>query len=153
MMELGYTILDNRKEHTRRDLRLVDDGDLHYSYFLGDVQIVIDNVDYSTNWSWVPVLDFFICTCQILRNVQEGKKELFEFTESDETLCFALNHGYITISASYTSGEARIGHTELLNGFNETLRRVIAEISTEYPEIRKNSYFSRLMKTELSQTP
>jgi len=45
---------------------------LRYECFLGDVTFKIDNVDFSTHWGWVPVLDFALGLSSALGGLESG---------------------------------------------------------------------------------
>ena len=66
---------------------------LRYECFLGDVTFKIDNVDFSTHWGWVPVLDFALGLSSALDGLESGKSGIFEFTESEAFIrCSRSDH-------------------------------------------------------------
>ena len=62
--------------------------ELHYDFYLGDITLIIDDHDLSTNLGWVPILDVVSCFCVILRSIRNGGKEKFKFTESESIISF-----------------------------------------------------------------
>ena len=125
-------------------LRSASDVEIHYLCFLGDINFKVDSLDLSTEWGWVPVLDFAVCISEIVNSLHSSSVGLFEFTESEESISFVLQNDTVKVSASYSEGEAVVVYgalRELVVGF---ARRLISELSTSYPETNTNLYFRSL---------
>ena len=143
MIELDYQISSSSPERRSSvDLACADEGTLHYELFLGDVCLRVENADFSTDWGWVPVLDFALGLVRVIRSLAPGTCEVFEFTESEASLYFTRSiDDQVVVSANYSSATATVSYGELLNRARGFLRRVVIELQNAYPALTKNPSF------------
>ena len=140
MLVLDYHLnkmaIANIKE---RDLASVDLESLRYYLFPGDIVMKDEEVDFSTQWGWVPVLDFALCLNSIAETLGQGRLEVFEFTESDATLEFRLQGGSALVSSNYAPGLLCVAPMEFRESAQGLLRRTIKGLCDENPSLAKNS--------------
>lgn len=120
---------------------------LRYECFLGDVRLEVDGADFSTNWGWVPVLDFALGICALLEGLQDGCQCVFEFTESEARLEFNRMGQTVELSANYTTGTARVEFQELLESARNLVVRLGSRLGMANPGLTRNLGFRAAMGT------
>lgn len=136
----------NESKTDSSNLAVVDEYILHYDLFLGDVAFKGDGGDFSTNWSWVPVVDFMACMNAITQDLLNDKPEAqFEFTESDATLTFRLEGPMLYIVSDYADGQVVVPLSEFAKAVEQETKRLRNELSRLYPELVKNPHFHKLL--------
>lgn len=142
MITLGYSIEKAPPENI--DFREVDESDLHYDLFLGDIVFRVDGSDLNTRWGWVPVLDFAACIFRISEDLQPGACESFEFTESEHRIDFILNGEIVEIRTTYGAPSVYVPHGELRVSAKQFLKRVIDDLGAKYTTLKHNPFIRRL---------
>ncbi|XXY44056.1 hypothetical protein WME91_29020 [Sorangium sp. So ce269] len=142
MITLDYSI--NKAPPEGMDLKEVDESELHYDLFLGDIVFRVDGYDLSTRWGWIPVLDFAACVFQISENLQPGVCESFEFTESSHRIDFILNGETVEIRTTYGVPSVYVPHGELRLSTKQFLKRLIEDLSAKYTTLKHNAFIRRL---------
>lgn len=126
------------------DLASATETDLRYRSLLGDVEFRVGDADFSTQWGWIPLLDFALGLTDLLMRLPRSRHESFEFTESGAELRFELIDGEVEVRSNFA---AAIGHAPL-DALGEAVRRLGNEIvrmaREEAPGIDDNSNFQRL---------
>jgi len=128
------------------DLASASETDLRYRSLLGDVEFRIGDSDFSTQWGWIPLLDFALGLTDVLMRLPDSRLESFEFTESGAELRFELRGGEVEVRSNFA---AAIGHAPL-----EVLRRaaqglaeqVLSAARMEAPGVDANPDFERLVR-------
>jgi len=90
-IRLDYSLAQSKPGVRAAAATTVTDTDLRYYLFPGDVAFVVGACDFSTNWGWVPILDFASALLWLLDDLDESGPRHFEFTESDATIDFRLS--------------------------------------------------------------
>jgi hypothetical protein len=147
MMMLDYQLSPswNRKAG-EIDLRAADEMTLRYDCFLGDVLVVIGDVDLSARWGWVPVLDFGLGLRSIAGALAAEKVQTFEFTESDAALVFRREESPIEVSANYAEGTAKVAFVEFSLQVERFVARLVDEFGQAHPELAENVFFAELAR-------
>ncbi len=114
---------------------------LRYECFLGDVTFKIDNVDFSTHWGWVPVLDFALGLSSALDGWKSGKSGIFEFTESEAFIRCSRSDHMVEVSASYSPGIARVPFEEIRAVVRDFVDRLADRLRKEHPGLKSNIEF------------
>src|SRR5438045_1039937 len=92
-MKITYRLADGPKaigwEH-RHSCATAVRGELLWSFFPGDVGIGDGEVEFETNYGWVPVLHFSLSMIAVYGRLSraEDATERYTFTEADEFLSF-----------------------------------------------------------------
>jgi hypothetical protein len=130
-------------DHLRSDFswETVPEWALRYECFLGDVTFKIDDVDFSTHWGWVPVLDFALVLSSALDGLESGKSGIFEFTESEAFIRCGRSDDIVEVSASYSPGIARVPFEEIRAVVREFVDRLADRLRNEHPGLRSNLQF------------
>ena len=126
MFELDYKI---ELHESPIDLSKMSEADLRYRFMLGDIAIKAGDVNFSTEWGWVPILDFAFALDRAAERLQEECEFLFEFTESEAWIKFERNLRLVKISASYVEGHATVELSHLADAVDGFFERVIEEAS------------------------
>ncbi|WP_148314140.1 hypothetical protein [Sorangium cellulosum] len=142
MITLGYSI--EKAPPKNADLREVEDSDIHYDLFLGDIVFQVNGSDLSARWGWVPVLDFAVCLYRISESLRPGVCESFEFTESEHRIDFVLNGDIVEVRTTYGAPFVCVSHVELRASAKQFLRQVIDELESSYTTLRHNPFIRRL---------
>lgn len=138
-VRLDYSLSASWNRSAPRALAEAEEWVLRYRCFLGDVIFVIDDVDMSALWGWVPVLDFALALEWISQRLADGEaSERFDYTESEATITFRRTGGQVEIDPSYAPGVARVGLTELRRETRGFLDRVLADLVGRHPDLAAN---------------
>ena len=65
MVKLDY-IIDKIGLRDGEDFLSAPQEHFHYYFFLGDVTFIVDEVDFSARWGWVPILDFAVTLSEVI---------------------------------------------------------------------------------------
>lgn len=128
------------------DLRGADEMTLRYDCFLGDVVLVVGELDLSARWGWVPVLDFALGLRSVAGDLAAAGEQVFEFTESDATIEFRRKGAAVEISSSYVDGAAEVAHVDFSLQAEQFLARVVEELGRAHPELADNAFFAELVR-------
>ena len=123
------------------DLRGATEEQLHYELFCGDIIFQVNNVDFSTDWGWVPVLDFSVTLARLILSLSKSPKAAFEFTESESVIEFELINNKVNISASYTESLSTVLYEEFIDVSNIYLTTVLSDLSKKHPSLKENKIF------------
>lgn len=126
---------------------------LRYDHFLGDVLLVIDGVDLSARWGWVPVLDFALGFTELVGGLRPGATEVFEFTESEAHLRVSAVGDLVEVTASFASGRAQVDRAELRLSAMAFLRGLVTRISVEHAALSYNPHLALAVNRACSVFP
>ena len=132
------------QDATDIDLRTAEVSSLRYHCFLGDIVLRIDDVDLSTHWGWVPVLDFAVALHAIAHAIDTGPHGVFKFTESDATIEFDRDGDVVKVQASYAPGIAEVPYAEFVEAADAFLGRVVGDLTSAHPELAENPFVAGL---------
>lgn len=128
------------------DWRAVGEVLLSYDLLVGDFTFVVDDADFSTDWGWVPTLDFAIAMRIFGDQLPQTHSELFEFTDSDHTIKFdVLNSGILRIEASYVDAVGYVALEEFRGATADLLERTRATVEAAAPGLLENRHYKRLL--------
>lgn len=148
MISLGYELSPSWNRRAEDvDLRAASEMTLRYECFLGDIAFVVDGVDFSARWGWVPVLDLALGLRSIAGALVEGEERVFEFTESDATIVFRRHGGTVEVTASYVDGAAEVPYVELSLESERFVARVLEDVRRGRPEFAQNAFIGDLSRT------
>lgn len=114
---------------------------LRYECFLGDVQLEVGSADFSTDWGWVPVLDFALGIASLLDTLEPGGSSCFEFTESEAWIQFARVGDVVRVTSSYSGQVALADIVEFRAAARDLARRVGERVGSKHPQLRRNHDF------------
>lgn len=118
--------------------------DLHYYAFVGGFTFRVGEADFSTtDWEWVPQLDFALALRGIAVALEPGTEEIFEFTENEDTIRFRRVGDQVEISASYVEDTAVVPHDELLAAADAFLDELALRLLDAHPDLGRNAYFRK----------
>lgn len=128
------------------DAATIDEIKLRYELFLGDIAFKTNNCDFSTNWGWVPVVDFMACMNSIVIDLlNDARLPYFEFTESDAKITFRNDGSMIHVASTYAEGEFIISLEEFARIVRSETRRLRGELLSLYPRLSANQVFDKLL--------
>jgi len=142
MITLDYILRGS--PHPGSDLEEIDESAIHYDLFLGDIIFRVDELDMSTSWGWIPIIDFAVCLDRIANGLVPRQAQSFEFTESEHRIDFTLRDGTVQIRTTYAAREARASLEEFRHGTREFLRRVLDDLTMRYSTLAQNKYIRRI---------
>ena len=136
MIELGFAITQESS------LRFVDwstirEMELRYDRFLGDIEFLVDDMDLSARWGWIPVFDFALSMRMIADDLADGGREVFDFTESDAVIVFTSQSGRVHINADYADGSGSVSVAEFRQAAEQLLTRVRSQIESGRPDLSR----------------
>ncbi len=141
VLTLDYE-LPSRTEVDERRLAAAKPIELRYDYFLGDIIFVVDGLDASARWGWVPILDFALCMDTIVDALAAGPRtdEQFEFTESSARITFRRVADSIEISTTYAEGRAVVPIPDLRLAVARFLQRLSRDLGSRFTGFWQNDY-------------
>ena len=143
-IEIDFRLTPSWNSRTRQvDLASAGEEVLRYEAFLGDVILRIDGIDFSAQWGWVPVLDFAMGMENVLADLLDKGRSVFEFTESANELRFAKEGDVIHVSGTYVNGQASMRLEEFQSAVSRFSERVRDRLCREWPELRTNKAIER----------
>lgn len=147
-IELDFSLSPSWNSRAREvDFSTADEGVLRYEAFLGDVGVRIDAVDFSTNWGWVPILDFAMGLETAIADLEGGEqRSVFEFTESDDAIRFVREGDLVCVSTTYRKGQPRLPFEELRAAVSAFATRVRDRVCGEWPELKRNKTIERWLE-------
>ena len=140
MINIQYILSHDQSSMANLDLAVCSPAKIHYYTFVGDIIFIINNIDFSAKWDWVPILDFGIDLCRITYNLQASQKEEYEFTESTDAIYFELHNGNVRITTNYVGGEAFVQYEELKIASLIFLTSIINDFYDIAPALKENAY-------------
>jgi hypothetical protein len=153
MIDLDYVLHDDASSP---DLIAADNVVLRYYAFLGDIVFRAGGCDFSTDWGWVPVVDFAASMMQVSVALlaSDVSPSVFEFTESGATIVFSPCGSTARVSASYVHCVADIDLAEFARCASEFSRGMYQRLTAERSDLRTNaSLRSLLLGTEKGINP
>ncbi len=119
---------------------------------LADIVFDVAGHDFSPTWDRIPVVDFAASLRDIVGELSSNYEieSILDFTESDATLRFRRDGEVVTVSADYAPGEARVSFEEFKSAVGNFVRRVGRELCDQYPSLRRNEAFLRLLPVPAS---
>lgn len=139
MLVIDYALTPGGPGVSVERLSKIDETTLRYDCFTGDVILVVDGLDYSARWGWVPVLDFALALDDLVDALTAGDGvEVLEFTESEATLTFRRTGTEVTVAASWRPDSAVTPYADLRASAKAFLGRVLSDLVTRYPPLAQN---------------
>jgi hypothetical protein len=120
--------------------------DLRYSMALGNLILVVNGLDFSAPWGWIPMVDMAVALSDI-RDALSGDQsalETFEFTENEASISFQKVGDAVQIAASYVPGKESIPFPELDERVREFRDKVFREATVRFRSLEKNEAFRSL---------
>jgi hypothetical protein len=144
---LDYRLTDPEHPCAATSLRDVDEAELRYGCFAGDITFTVASADFSAHWAWVTVLDFALCLRSIGSALDAGAtEERFGFTENDDEIIFRRSHGDVQIAATYTADTAVVPLRELVDAVQGFARRAVVELQRDYPDLAANAAAQAMLR-------
>ena len=140
MIKLDAEISSNRLPSTFT-WDSVPEWALRYDCFLGDVRFSIGKVDFSTQWGWVPVLDFALAISNLLDSLEPGSSRDLEFTESEASIRFTRVNDVVAVTSTYSPGSASVDVHEIRAVARDFVQRLGFRLSEEHPALKENTEF------------
>lgn len=147
MIRLDYQLSASwNRTLSQVDLAVAPADSLHYDLFLGDVDFRIGDLDFSAGRGWIPIIDFAVCLRNILQELGGGGASgEFEFTESDDRICFQRAGRQIAVTTTYAPGVAMVDIRELAAELDSFIARLRTELLQLYPDLVENGAFNAIM--------
>jgi hypothetical protein len=145
---LDYSLADPAHPCASMNLREVDEGELRYNCFAGDIIFKVGSADFSACWGWVTVLDFALCLRHVASALDGGAtEERLDFTENEAEIIFTRSDSDVRIAATYTPDLAVVPFPAFVEGVNEFVRRVVRELERDYPDLATNAAAQAITKS------
>lgn len=153
MIELGFEIKgypgSRRRVEADQDLSQVSRPDLIQGAFMGDAIVKFDDVDFSTHFGWLTLIDWCLRLAVSVQDLTSADSTRFSFSESDDFMSFQRIQGTLRVTCSYSREVAVIRHEEdLAHAVREFIDSRMAWIERKFPAAMLNSamsdVFSRL---------
>lgn len=147
MLRLDFDFSDDRNESIELpDLGHLSEVDLRYGSALGSLIFVVNGVDCSVRWGWIPLIDLAVALHDI-REELAGKssgKEVFEFTESDATVTIQRNRDVVRLITNYVPCSECVPFAEFDKKVSLFRDKVFREAVARFPSLEENTEFRSL---------
>ncbi|GAA6168435.1 hypothetical protein [Sessilibacter corallicola] len=121
--------------------------DFHYDFFRGTAIMRIEEVDFSTKWNWITLLDFFYCNLKIINRLQKNNDLTFHYAELGHEISYRrTENNVLTVSSTYTDDIAETNFHEFRNDLESSYRGLMEDIMTRFPAMKQNPEFSKFMR-------
>jgi hypothetical protein len=109
--------------------------DLLISFFPGDIEIRSQDATFTSNGSWVPLLNFIAGVLQVrdLLSVGGSPEYLYVFTEVSHEINFRRDEDDVIIESTLAPGTIVVGFDELAATVCDFARREIERVDVEFP--------------------
>ncbi|WP_433656568.1 hypothetical protein ACQPW1_35340 [Nocardia sp. CA-128927] len=153
MIHLSFSIPDSSSPLRKTwDYSKVADpanlGELNliYSYFLVDVEIVINDTMFLISGDmYVTLVDIAVGLRHVAENISRGKNSTLSFAEHDEVLQFLRTGDGILVGSSTKPLRAKVETEELLDGINAFLRSAYSALTEEVAGLRNNLMVQKII--------
>ena len=142
-MHLDYKLSNDWKP----DAALLDEDETTFRYRAAPGDIVLHGpaADFSTEWGWVPLVDFVLALHDIVAKLARGEREAsFEFTESEARLEFLRKGEEVHLTATYAPGEIKTPLSELHDAVHRLAGRLKKELVAKHPALGKHQLIEEL---------
>ena len=149
MISLDFSLQPPSRRESETDFASVRVLSLHYRYFYGDATFVINEVDLSTRGGFLTLVDFAVELDRIATALlaNDDSAQVYNFTESDDSISFRRKQEVIEVSSSYAPGVASAGPSELSIEARLFLLRVLNDLIVRHPELGRNPYVAGKLAT------
>jgi hypothetical protein len=120
------------------DLATAPSYQLFFSCFVGDVELVIGDADFSADFGWIATLSFGIGMLHSLRRLPVGGVSHAGFLESEDRIDFQLEGSLVRVSCTYADSVATIEHGDLTRLATDALVELLRGLEAKYPGLREN---------------
>lgn len=120
--------------------------DLRYGVAFGDLILIVNGIDCSARWGWIPLLDVAVSLGDILAalTADPSASETFDFTENDSSINFLRSGESIRITTSDATCDASVPFTEFDTRVRDFVRKVFRDSLERFPTLGMNSVFRSL---------
>jgi len=144
-MKLDFSLKED-SDSSIRDWRSVNEALLRYDCFLGDIVFVVGGADLSTNWGWVPMLDFAISMRFVVDDLEESESAMFDFTDSDHTIEFAMvSRTLLQVRSSYASSVGTVPLGEFKIAASRFLGATRAFLENSFQGLIENPHYKETL--------
>jgi hypothetical protein len=141
-IDLGFVV----KGYPGSERRVEDDTDLERAYapdllqgaFMGDAILRIDDVDLSTRFGWVSLIDWCVRLSVALTDLRRDGKATIGFAESDDAISLRRHLDVVLLAASYQPGIALAPCRDFEAAVHEFIDARLNWIAREHPEAMRN---------------
>jgi hypothetical protein len=127
-------------------IETMNEIDLRYGAALGNLVLIVNGVDCSAPWGWIPLVDTAVAFSDIREALAKGASstETFEFTENESSITFRKSGDRVHVSTSYVACDETIPFSEFDERVKEFRNRVFSESARRFPMLKMNSSFQSL---------
>jgi hypothetical protein len=154
MLNLDFTFSDQWNETVDPlAMEKMSEIDIRYRAALGNLILVVNGVDCSAAWGWIPMLDLAVALSDIRNELARRAKasETFEFTENEAAITIQRSGDIVRITTNYAPCSESIRFSEFDLRVNEFREKVFRETAMRFPALSGSEAFRTLRaRTALS---
>jgi hypothetical protein len=140
---LGFVVRgypgSGRRVEAESDLSGVDGPDLLQGAFMGDAVLELGDVDLSTRFGWVTLIDWCVRLATVLGELRRHGQGVIGFSESDDFLSCRRHADMVFLAGSYRSGIAAVRHADFDAAVREFIDDRMGWVAREFPGAMRNS--------------
>jgi hypothetical protein len=141
-IELGFLIKGypgtGRRGEEDSDLGQVSAPDLIQGAFMGDAVFKLNEVDFSTRFGWVTLIDWCLRLAVAARTLEPGGVHVMRFSESDDFISIRLYGRSVLAASSYRPGIAIVEYGAFISAVHSFVRERLQWLSSNYPSAFTN---------------
>jgi hypothetical protein len=151
-IELGFLIKGypgtGRKVEDDSDLGQVSAPDLIQGAFMGDAVFKLNEVDFSTRFGWVTLIDWCLRLAVAARGLEEDGAHVMRFSESDDFISIRLHGSSALVASSYRPGIAIVEYGAFTSAVYNFVRERLQWLSSNHP----SAFVNPAMREALDRT-
>lgn len=130
-MKIAYKFYPELVIDESVDLNRIDEADLRYNWFTGDVHFINDTIELV--FDGITIYDFIINFRNTLNELKEGDSSEFDFTESDSLVLFKKRGERIEIFSQLTNKRIKPSFSALKTEGKEFIKSFCRDLIHFYP--------------------
>jgi hypothetical protein len=127
-----------RRIEAEGNLATVSRPDLIQGAFMGDAVLRFDDVDFTTKFGWVTMIDWCLRLSVSVSRLQTTRSYRLRFSESDDFVSFSREEGNVVVTCSYAQGAPTVQYDDLTNAVREFVDGRLDWLAREFPQAFRN---------------
>jgi hypothetical protein len=111
---------------------------LFFSCFMGDVDLSLGGVEFSTNFGWVSTLGFALAFLGVVDELPVEGESKVSFQEDTAWIRLQRSRDRVHVSCSYSTNEQTVAYEELLGLSRVGLRDLLDTLYLRFPALERN---------------
>src|SRR5579872_7519089 len=139
MLHIDYMIsMDERAKLLAAAPASLSSDKLRYYYTWGTIKLACDGIGGRTVTFQAPVLDFVLSLRYIIRELEPGRKDVLEFTESESGLIIRRDGDIINMTANFSDWTCSSPWTQVDTMARDLWTHLVSDLCETSPALAEN---------------